>query len=333
MQEQEITLKNTKAEILEALNAALHRAEAAEKGKLNPEKAEKERTEKRVVASAKESVAQNVFSQALIDKFNDLQAAIAVEESRLEDIYGAGRQLQKLALIIEAGNAQLEAIEAEKTAKTEEAQSSLEKLRAEYTQKKAELQEDYDTAAKKLKQSRDAEQEAFETAVQKQRLDRDREQEAYTYQLQRTRDKENDDWEDEKSTRLAALAGREAEAAALLTEAEAKTRYTADLEAQVSGIPALLEKERKTAGEETAQSLTKEYEYKSALAAKDYESTITRLTDKLDRMEKELDGANKAHDALLTKLDKAYAEMKELATKTVESASGVKIIGGGPESK
>ena len=44
-------------------------------------------------------------------------------------------------------------------------------------------------------------------------------------------------------------------------------------------------------------------------------------------MEKELEAASKTGAAMQDKLDKAYAQMKELATKTVESASGVKILG------
>ena len=63
MCEQEITLKNTKTEIFEALQQALKRAELAEKGKLNPEKEEKEKIEKRAIDTARKSVEQNIFSK------------------------------------------------------------------------------------------------------------------------------------------------------------------------------------------------------------------------------------------------------------------------------
>jgi hypothetical protein len=112
MTEMEITGKNTKAEILDALNKALLRAEAAEKGKLNPEKTEKERVEKKAIETTKSAVEQNIFSKELIDKFNDLQVAIAAEERRLQELYGVGRELQKLALIIEAEKERLAAIAA-----------------------------------------------------------------------------------------------------------------------------------------------------------------------------------------------------------------------------
>jgi hypothetical protein len=48
-------------------------------------------------------------------------------------------------------------------------------------------------------------------------------------------------------------------------------------------------------------------------------------------LEKELEAATKSTIAMQNKLDKAYAELRELATKTVESAIGVKIIGGSGE--
>ena len=99
--EQEITMKNTKAEMLEALNSALSRAQAAEAGKLNPVKVEKEQMEKKAVESAKAAVEQNIFSVELNNKFKDLQVAIAAEEARLQELYGVSAELQKLAQIIE----------------------------------------------------------------------------------------------------------------------------------------------------------------------------------------------------------------------------------------
>jgi hypothetical protein len=309
MTETEITLKNTKAEILEALNSALQRSEAAEQGKLNPEKTEKERTEKKAIESAKKAVEQNIFSKELNDKFNDLQVAIAAEEGRLQDLYGVGRELQRLALVIESGKECLVAIEVEKLAKTEEVKNSLERLKAEFAQKNTELQAEYALGTKKLA------------------LDRTREGEEYQYNLTRAHEKENNAWADEKAAREAALLKREEQAAALLAEAESKVEYVKSLEAKVDGISALLESEKKIAADTATAALQREFEYKSTLADKDHENSVARLADKISYLEKELDMASKSVNTLQSKLDKAYGELRELATKTVESASGVKIIG------
>lgn len=307
---EEISMKNTKAEIMEALNKAQERAERAEKARLNPEKIEKQKTEARVIESAKKSVEQNIFSRELIEKFNDLQAAIAIEQERLQELYGVGREVQKLALTVEAAKDKLAELEAEKAAKETTARESLERLRAEYAQKNAEMQADYDAKAKAMK------------------LERTREEEEYKYNLTRTRERENNAWEDEKATRLAELVRRETQANELLQEANSKAEHIRALEEQVEGIPARLQAERDAAIAATTEALGREHAHQAALAQMERKNDVSRLEDKVTYLTKELDGANKSLAALQGKLDKAYSEMRELATKTVESASGVKIIGG-----
>jgi len=311
--DQEITMKNTKAEILEALNAALARAEAAESGKLNPVKVEKEKTEKKAVESAKASVEKNIFSAELLGKFNDLQVAIAAEEARLQELYGVSAQLQKLALVIEAGRERQLQIDSESDTKAEEARVSIEKLRGDYSRMKLELQEEYDAISKKLK------------------VERAREAEEFQYNLKREREKDNNDWESEKDARETALAKKEEQAQAILAEASEKAEYIKSLEEKVGGIAALIEAEKKVAKDAAIAELTREYEHKAALSNKDNESIQARQNDKIVYLEKELEAANKANLTLQDKLDKAYAELRELAVKTVESASGVRIIGGSGE--
>jgi len=308
--EPEITMKNTKAEMLDALNAALERAEVLEKGKLNPERIEKEKTEKRAVESAKVSVEQNIFSIELNNKFKDLQLSISSEQLRLQELYGVSAQLQKLALIIETGRERQAQIEHENNEKIEAAKAAIESLRTEYAGKKAELQEEYDIMAKKLK------------------TERTREAEEYQYNNKREREKENNEWEDEKSTRETNLLKKETQAQSILAEAETKAQYIANLESKVEGISALLEAEKKTAVDMAVSQIVKECDHKTALAEKDFQSSLTRQNDKISYLERELDISNKTNTALQNKLDKAYAELRELATKTVESASGVRIIGG-----
>ena len=309
MSESEMTLKNTKAEILEALQNAQKRAEMAEKGRLSPEKTEKMQMEKQAVESAKKSVEQSIFSKELIDKFNALQVAITAEENRLNELYGVGRELQKLALVIESGKDSLERFKVESLKNTEEANNNLKQLELEYNQKRSSLKAEYEQAEKKLM------------------VDRAREAEEYQYKLARAREKDNNAWLDEKNTREASLSKLEERAAELLSEAEGKAAYVASLESKVEGISSLLEREKQIAVNAAIADLKREHEYASALSEKDYKSTIARLEDKIIFLEKELLAANKTASILHEKLDKAYTELRELATKTVESASGVRIIG------
>jgi hypothetical protein len=309
--ETEISMKNTKAEILEALNEARVRAEAAEKGKLNPAKVEKEKVEKKAVESAAAAVNENIFSAELISKFKDLQTAIAAEEARLQELYGASSELQKLALIIEAGRERGESIDVENRAKIAAAEEKLETLQVEYIQKNAQLKEEYDEAAKRLK------------------TEREREAEEYQYNLNREREKDENAWADECSTREAALNKKEEQAQAILAAAEERADHIKSLEAKVAEIPALIDAQTKAATDATTAELSQAHTHKTALSEKDFENTIARASDKIAYLEKELEATGKLNISLQNKLDKAYAEIRELATKTVESASGVKIIGGG----
>ena len=120
---------------------------------------------------------------------------------------------------------------------------------------------------------------------------------------------------------------REAHAADLLADAESKASYIQSLEVKVENIPNLVASERESAIAATTEALQLEYTHQSALADMQYKNTVTRLEDKVAFLEKELDSSNADISSLQSKLDKAYSEIRDLATKTVESASGVKIIG------
>lgn len=80
MKKEEITLKNTKSEILEALNEALEREKNMAKMKYEPEKEEETKKVEKAIEVSKENVEQKIFSEELNKKFKDLEIAIKAEE-------------------------------------------------------------------------------------------------------------------------------------------------------------------------------------------------------------------------------------------------------------
>ena len=80
MKKEEITLKNTKAEILEALNEALEREKNIAQMKYEPEKEEKKQKEEEEIEETRENVEQKIFSEELNKKFQNLEIAIQEEE-------------------------------------------------------------------------------------------------------------------------------------------------------------------------------------------------------------------------------------------------------------
>lgn len=309
MKKEEITIKNTKAEILDALNAALEREKKIAITKSNPEKEEKEIKVAKAIESSKVNVEKNIFSEELNKKFNDLEIAIAAEEDKLKNLYGIEKELNELTLVINAGKDCVLEIENNKRIKSEELDNEIKELELKYKQKSEALQEEYEKMAKDLKTKRD------------------RENEEYEYKIKREREIDSNKWNDEKSERENKLAKAEEETRRLLEEAKEKVEYIKELEEKVNRIPELLEKEYARGKKEITVELERDHKYETELLKKDYINQIDRQNDKIEALKEEIANVNNLNNMLQEKMDKAYAQLKELATKTVESAGGVKIIG------
>ena len=144
MKKDEITLKNTKAEILEALNEALEREKELEKAKYEPQKEEEKRKKEKAIEVTKENVEQKIFSEELNNKFKDLEIAIKAEEEKLKELYGIEKELSNLVVIVNAGKDYMAKLENEKNTKIEKINSEIKELEEEYQSKKEELEKEYE---------------------------------------------------------------------------------------------------------------------------------------------------------------------------------------------
>lgn len=304
-----VTLKNTKQEIYDALTASLEREKELKKRNFNPAVEAKEKEDMAIVESAEKSVKENLFSEELSKKFADLEAAIEIKSAELQEMYGIEKELQNITVAVNAGKELSAKIELEKTAKKAELAELTESLQKEYEKKTKELSDSHDVYCADLVKQRK------------------REIEEYEYNLKRSREKENDEWEDVKAEREADIQARESKAQAMFEEAEAKVAYIAELEEKVNSIPELIEKAKAEGAEAASKEDAREYGYKKTMAEKEFGYEKQRLEDKVESLSAELSKVLSANVALEEKLDNAYAQIRELATKTVESTGGVKILG------
>ena len=309
MKNEDITLKNTKAEILQALNESLAKEKNKMDTKFTPEKEEKENVTKKAIEDTKVNVEQKIFSEELNNKFKELEIAINSEEEKLKNLYEVESELQNLTVVINAGKDYLMQLEEEKNNKKEELTKDISMLEDEYSNKSQVLQKEYETAAKILK------------------VERDRENEEYNYKLKREREIDNNKWLDSKISRETELSRKEKETMDLLADTNAKAEYLKELEDKVNTIPQTMQKEYDKGVEACTKELNKEHEHTVALLKKDYQSIIDRLNDKLETLNQEMLRIMDQNSVMQEKLDNAYAEIKNMATKTVESAGLVKIIG------
>ncbi len=309
MKKDEITLKNTKQEILDALNAALEREKDIAKIKSDPAQEEKERKIKAAVEETQKNVDANIFSNELINKFKDLELAIQAEKEKLKNLYDIDKELLNLTLVMNAGKEALAELEKKKDIATKDLEEKIKNLEDEYKIKTETLNKEYELKTKTLK------------------IERDREEEEYNYKINRDRTISNNEWEDEKKNRESVLKAMEEETKKTLDEVKNKEKLLNELQTKVDDIPNLLLKESDKTRKEVTIELEKEHKYSSELLKKDYQNTIDRQNDKIEALQEELAKSNALNSSLQDKIDKAYLQIKELASKTVEANGGVKILG------
>ncbi len=309
MKKEEITLKNTKAEILEALNEALEREQNMAKIKYEPEKEEKAKKVEKAIEVSRENVESKIFSEELNNKFKDLETAIQAEEEKLKNLYGIENELNNLVVVINAGKDYILDLENTKKEKTEELNNNIKELEENYKNKMQELEKEFELKSKNLK------------------IERDRENEEYNYKLKRDREMANNKWEDEKAEREKSLAEKEKITNQFLEEAQANAEYLKELENKVNSIPKLLETEYTKGKKDATSELERNNKFETELLKKDFQNTIDRQNDKILALQEEMKRVSLEKDALQKKLDQAYLQIKEMATKTVEATGGVKILG------
>ena len=158
------------------------------------------------------------------------------------------------------------------------------------------------------------------------KTERSRELEEYNYIIKREREINTNAWLDEKKQREIALEQKELEINKMIEDAKNNEQYLKDLENQVALFPELLEKEYAKGKKDATTEIEKENKYQTELLKKDFGSTIDRQNDKIIALENEVKKYTEANNILQEKLDKAYLEIKDMATKTVQASSNVKII-------
>jgi hypothetical protein len=180
---------------------------------------------------------------------------------------------------------------------------------------------------KRRREELENEVEEYEASIQEER---DREQTEYDYELQRTRKQATDLYNDQVAARNRSEKLREEE---LKRSWEAREQVLKDQENEVkvlretvAGIDARVASEVKHAEAILTNVLKRNYEQESALAAKDAESARKILEAQNTSLTSELTNARSQVANLQSQLEAARAEVRDIAVKTVESASGQQAL-------
>lgn len=314
-----ITMKSTKQEMFEAYTEMKKKLDIQASLKDDPIADQEKARKTAVVESADAIVRMNILAPEITEKYQNLCEAVKMKEDQLKELYEIESEANSLIALINAHKDKKHELEEKYRLLTEEAAAAL-------TAKKQEIVEEINVLKaekEEILKNTNAENEALIAANNQKRS---REEEEYAYNLKRARKLADDKWEDEKATREKAIAEKEADLAKTEAELAAREEKMEELETKVAEIPELIAKameEGKKAGKAEAEK-SHVFEVRSINTKNEYEQKT--LQDKVERLTVELTAANVKVDALQEKLDAAYTQMRDLASETVKSANGVKII-------
>lgn len=305
-----VTMKSTKQEIMDALKEA--EAKLKERKSVISEDTTTKLIEKAdaAIAQAKEDVENGYFSDSMNEKFTNLQEAITAMEQRLSDMYGIEKEYQHLETITNAAKALHIQMEEESSKRQDAADKQ-----------KFDIASDIAATRHRLEEEEKARQKAV-------LVTREREEEEYKYETARRHKAEQDEYNDNMAAAQKRLDEINAQAQDVMNMMNERQAEFDELIAMKEDMPAKLAAEYERGLADGEKAAGKEYGYKKSMAEKEHEYQIKERDNEITRLENMLDEKCRKVDSLEEKLDAAYVQLRELATKTVESNGGIKVLNG-----
>ena len=330
---EQLTMKQTKAEMIRAYDELLKKLEAkAESGLPEKKMEQKKKAEKEVVAKAStytvESIVKDLadlhlnvgkalseLSEQLVgeaNKLKEIQEAIGVEKANLEELHDIHLSADTLSALVQEHEEKRHTFEVEMKDRQEKFNLEIEQKRAVWLREQGEHEQ--------TRKERDAELKKF----------RQREEEEYKYKLDLQRKKEKDVYEEEKKTLMASLEEMRINQEKEFAEREAiiaeKEKQFAEMVKKVESFPAELSKAVKEAENAAYKKASDEAKVQAQLVAKevDAERRVAELKIKtLDATAKEQEEKLRQ---LMEQLADANEKVQNIAVKAIEGASGARTL-------
>lgn len=332
----EISMKNTKKELLEAYHQALAQVQEKEKTLLKPEQTLKQKKESEVVTSVARHSAEGVVQEIdqlkvdmtkmladvadklarEVERFEKTQLAIEIKERELKQIYEIDKTAATLAALIEAQQQEKQRFEEEMETERENLAHEIKETRLHWERKRTE----YEAKAKEQ--------------AQEQAKQRKRQEEEYQYDFEREKQLARDKFEDEKTRLLAEKATLEKEMALLRDQtekglqerekriAEQENQFKS-LQAQVDGFPQKLKSAVEQAVKDATERLELQAQYRQDLQQKEHQGEKNVLTARIQSLEKTVREQTEQLTKLSQHQEAAYQKVQDVAVKAIEGASRV----------
>ena len=327
---QEITSKNTKAQIIEAYEKLLSEVENSKKEvpkQMHEEKLRNEKVEKvakvssRGIATEISALKNNVGSSLeelernLAEEFNklkDIREAIEVEKKNLDDLYSLTATTDSLATMLLAQKKQKEDFELEARIKKETYEKEISELREHWKiEKEKEINNEKEYHADKKK-------------------NRLREEDEYQYKLKIERKIDKDIYDSKKQKLEKELFNKKEDFEQETAKREANIKEAeqelSDLRKANKDFPVKLEKALELKEDEIIQQLTTRFEFDNKLLANQNEGELKLKEQTIVSLKEKISELQKMTKELSEKASKAENSMKDIAVKAIESSSKIQVF-------
>ncbi len=326
---EEVSIKSTKNEILDAYNNMLKKVKQLEKEK--PAQSREAEERKETVAKAKEETEENIVNRlsslkletaTTFDKLeksflqeqrrlSQMQQAIETETKHLEDLYNIKAETDTLAALI----------------------LTQKEKRQQYETDMAKRKEDFDNEIFEIRSSWDKERKTYELTKKEDQeriqKDRKREEDDYRYNLQQTRKKEQDVYNTNKEALDKELSERkvlfEREIAEREKNLAAAEQEMVILRKESAEFAAKLNQAVQQAEEHLTTSLKRENDFEKKLLLKENEGILQLKEQTIGTLQQRIKELEDMLKQQQSKADAADKNVKDIAIKAIESSAKVTV--------
>ena len=328
-----VSMTNTKKELLEAYEEAKEQFETLSKDLLDAEKARK-RLEKKVAAATADAQAEQdplkrlhdlrgTLSRELtelaerfeteIETYRKIQSAIETKNEELNTIYGVETAASDLAALIDAQRVKKEQFERDMQDQKGAFEAEMEEIRTQWQREKADLDRRAKEHAEAIDKQRQREKEEYEYTFARDKAQRKNALDDELQTLEKGLALKRSEFENESQNRTAELDTREESIASREKEMEI-------LQKEVESFPKRSEDTVQKAVADATERLTINFKGDKALMEARFEGERNVLMEKIQALEKMVASQTAQISDLARKNELAYEKVQDIANRAVTSA-------------
>ena len=328
-----VSMTNTKKELLEAYEEAKAQFESLSKDLLNAEKARKQLEKKVAAATADSQAAQDPLKrlhdlrgtisreltglaerfEAEIETYRKIQSAIQAKKEELNTIYEVETAASDLAALIDAQRVKKEKFGREMQDEKEAFEAEMEEIRTQWQREKTERNRGVKEQAEATEKQRQREKEEYEYTFAREKAQRKNALDDELQALEKELAVKRIEFENESQNRTAELNTRE----------EAIKDREKDMEAlqkEVESFPKRIEASVQKAVADTTERLTSNFKSDKALMEARFDGERNVLMGKIEALEKMATSQAAQISDLAKKNELAYEKVQDIANRAVTSA-------------